>query len=211
MEVDEQQMDLYSDVGALGLDALALITEFDNFAQSNEMIGSEPFNFETYDPSETILGSFVQEIINNLGPVLTNTINHEIQGEQPDSTCTTPVDTISTVSSSSSYLISKEEHAQKKFALFREDVIDYFSCILSELKKNNIKSKNNYEKRVQKIVKEFRLRTILKTISYLIHDKAILKIPQLYISVFNTCNDIIGTEIMQCTLKTQPKYQKYIF
>jgi hypothetical protein len=214
MEDNTQYMDLYSDVGVL-----ALIAEFDHFAHNNELINldendeTELFNFETYDPTETVLGSFVHEVIKNIvhEQEQTNTINHEIESSD-ESTCTTPIDTISTVSSSlCSYLISKEEHAQKKFALFREDIIDYFSCILSELKKNNIKSKNNYEKRFQKIVKEFRLRTILKTINYLIHDKAILKIPQLYITVFTICNDIISNDIMQCTLKSQPKYQKYIF
>ncbi len=201
MEVSNN-MDLYSDIGALGL----TIDDFDNDSVIE------------LDPSNTIVGSFLQEIVNNMESILngsennqnindeydnaTNTINHFI--ESPSNSTTTSI-------SGDSYLISREEYAMNKFIVFREDVIDYFSTILKLIEKNNIKTKINYKKRLDKIIKDFLIRKILRTINYLVNDKAIKKNVEVYKNIIIYINSILGLEIMKCTLATNPSYKYYLY
>jgi hypothetical protein len=196
MEVSNN-MDLYTDIGALGL----TVNDFDNDSVIE------------LDPSNTIIGSFLQEIVNNMESILNgsennqnmntiNTIDHFIES---------PSDSTTTSISDDSYLISREEYAKNKFLVFREDVIDYFSTILSIINKNNIKTKINYKKRLDKIIKDFPLRKILRTINYLINDKVIKKNLEVYKNIIIYINSILGLEIMKCTLTLNPGYKYYLY
>jgi hypothetical protein len=102
------------------------------------------------------------------------------------------------------------KQTQIKYLVFREDVIDYLDCIVSTIKKNNINTKNKYEYRLKKIVKDFGLRDILKMINYLIHDKTIKKNNDIYKDTVIYCNHILAHPIIIRSLKEQPKFTKFI-
>ncbi len=83
-----------------------------------------------------------------------------------------------------------------KYEIFREDVIDRLICIVKLINSNNIPTQIDYNKLLQNLINNFKLKDILVIINLLAHDKFIKENIEIYNIAIKYCNEIIDNEII---------------
>jgi hypothetical protein len=95
------------------------------------------------------------------------------------------------------------------FKLFREDVIDRFSCIYKSITREEIPISFNYIKLLNNIIIDFRLNNIIIMIQSLLNDKAISDNIEIYKTTIKYCNEIMENDIIKATVENINDLYKY--
>lgn len=95
-----------------------------------------------------------------------------------------------------------------KFEMFREDVLDRLICIIKTINDNNIPTQINYNKLLQNLINDFKLKDILIIINLLAHDKFIKENIELYAISMKYCNEIIDNQYIKNIMTFERKNTK---